>query len=162
MDIAKGQESPPFSLYREPRMLKGMNEMDSQGSPRLDVFAKIEDGQGSASYGGTGLRVQGEQQEPGGLALMIHLFVAWRDENTNTLQASDSTSSIAQGKPHGDESSRNPGSSSLGSDSEQRIPSPKDFFQFVIQDLGPGLQSRCAPRSVQCICCRLTKRRLTT
>jgi hypothetical protein len=29
MDIAKGQDSPPFSLYREPRMLKGMNEMDN-------------------------------------------------------------------------------------------------------------------------------------
>src|SRR5207249_9326558 len=41
----------------------------------------------------------GEQQKPGGMALMIHLFVAWRDENTNILQASDSTSRIAQGKP---------------------------------------------------------------
>jgi hypothetical protein len=30
------------------------------------------------------------------------LLVAWRNENTNTLQATDSTSSIAQGKPNGD------------------------------------------------------------
>ena len=64
MDIAKGQESPPFSLYREPRMLKGMNEMDSQGSPRLDVFAKIEDGQGSASYGGQGCEFKESSRNP--------------------------------------------------------------------------------------------------
>ena len=33
---------------------------------------------------------------------MKHSPVGWRDENTNTLQASDSTGSIAQGEPYGD------------------------------------------------------------
>jgi hypothetical protein len=37
----------------------------------------------------------GEHQEPGGLALIDHPFVRWRNENTNILQAIDSTSSTA-------------------------------------------------------------------
>ena len=44
----------------------------------------------------------GEQQKPGGLASICGLFVAWRDENTNTLQATDSRSSIAPGDRYGD------------------------------------------------------------
>ena len=36
-------------------------------------------------------------------------------------------------------------SRSFGLDSEQRVPSPKYFFQFVIQDLGPGLQKQVRP-----------------
>jgi hypothetical protein len=36
-----------------------------------------------------------EHQEVGGLAWVSHLLVAWRDENTNILQAIDSTSSTA-------------------------------------------------------------------
>src|SRR5262249_40990811 len=38
------------------------------------------------------------------------------------------------------ESSSNPGVTRLGPDPEQRVPSPKDFFEFVIQDFGSGLQ----------------------
>jgi hypothetical protein len=30
-------------------------------------------------------------------------------------------------------------------DSEPGVPVPKDFFQFVIQDLGPGLQKQVRP-----------------
>src|SRR5262249_16201941 len=32
------------------------------------------------------------------------------------------------------------GSRDLGLNAEQRVPSPKDFFEFVIQDFGSGLQ----------------------
>jgi hypothetical protein len=37
------------------------------------------------------------------------------------------------------------GSRGLSSNPEQRVPSLKDFFQFVIQDLGPGLQKQVRP-----------------
>lgn len=50
-----------------------------------------------------------EQQQPGGLPLIGDLFVAWRAENTNILQAIDSTSSTAQSKPHGDPRPSRPG-----------------------------------------------------
>ena len=38
-----------------------------------------------------------------------------------------------------------PGLRSFRLDSEPGVPAPKDFFQFVVQDLGPGLQKQVRP-----------------
>ena len=49
------------------------------------------------------------------------------------------------------ESSRNPGVTQPSLALEIGDTIAEDFFQFVIQDLGPVCKSSCAPRSVQCI-----------